>query len=410
MRRTAPAAAIAALLMAGRARAADVPITHGQAIARAASVAPDIAVARAREGIARAEVGIAGILPNPAVTVGTSTETAKLSVGVSVPLLVLGQRGAAVDAGWADVAATRIATEATQADVRAAVGHAFVALWRAQGLSVERERAASVARRLDDAVAGRVELGAAASVEGLRAHAARLLADAEARESARLIAAAASELGRWLRLEDGASLRAEGDPSVPSDAPSLPDMRARIDQGPDVRREHAEATAGEAHAVAERALVRPAIILDLGLDAWDPTLCPGASACADPPVNYRGLVGVEVPLLNQRGPYVDRAVASAAAARSRADAAHVRLAALLTTAYRTFEAWTESARVLGEGVVVAADAAAAATEESYALGRAPLVSVLDAEKARIEARLSLLDARAQQADAWIEVERAVGVR
>jgi cobalt-zinc-cadmium efflux system outer membrane protein len=410
MRRTAYAAAIAALLLQAPVRAADLPITHAQAVARAAAVAPDIAVGRAREGIARAEVGIAGILPNPALIAGSSTEGAKLSVAVSVPLVVLGQRRAATDAGWADLAASRVATEATEADVRAAVGHAFVALWRAQGLSAERDRAASVAGRLDEAVGGRVELGASASVDGLRAHAQRLLADAGAREAAQLVVAAASELGRWLRLEDAAALRADGDPLVPREPPSLSALREHISTGPVVRRERAEAHAAGAHAAAERALARPTITVEVGLDAWDPTLCPGPGSCTNPPVNYRGLVGVELPILNQRGPYVDRALATAAAARSREEAETTRLTAFLATAYRTFEAWAASARVLSEGVVAAADAAAAATEESYTLGRAPLVAVLDAEKARIDARLSLLDARAAQADAWIEVEHAVGVR
>jgi outer membrane protein TolC len=67
-----------------------------------------------------------------------------------------------------------------------------------------------------------------------------------------------------------------------------------------------------------------------------------------------------------------------------------------------------NARALADGVVPAAVAAEAAAEESYTLGRAPLVAVLDAEKARVDVSLSLIDARAQQADAWIEVEHAVG--
>ena len=67
---------------------------------------------RARgEAVARAEVGIAGVLPNPSVSAGTSTQTAKLSLGVSVPLVVLGQRGAAIEAGRAELATTRVETE-----------------------------------------------------------------------------------------------------------------------------------------------------------------------------------------------------------------------------------------------------------------------------------------------------------
>jgi cobalt-zinc-cadmium efflux system outer membrane protein len=400
-------AVVAVALVASGSRAADVAITFAQALDRAAQVAPDIAVAKSREEVARAEVGIAGVRPNPSLSAGTSTQAAKLSLGVTVPLVILGQRGAAIDAAHADFLTTRVDTEATVTDVRAGAGHSFVALWRAQETAGEKERAAAVTRRLEGAVSGRVDLGAAANVDGLRAHAERLRADADALQASQLVGAAASDLARWLGVDQGAALRADGAPPLPTDPPTLADLRARIESSPAVRRERADAHASDLRADRERALVRPALSVDLGFDAWDQTLC-GPNPCSNPPLNYRGALGIELPILSQRGPYIDRELALASAARTRESAERVRLVAALAAAYRTFSAWGESARALAGGVVPAADAAAAATEESYALGRAPLVAVLDAEKARIDARLSLLDARAQQADAWIEVQHAVG--
>jgi outer membrane protein TolC len=408
MRLSGGLAMLVVLATARPAPAAAISVTYGQALDRAARVAPDIATARMAESVAVAETGIAGLLPNPSVSGGTSSQTAKMSLTLSLPLLVLGQRGAAVAASRADLATTRVETEMARADVRALVAHAFVVLWHAQGASLERERAAQVSGRLEDAVRGRVELGAAATVDGLRAHAERLRAEAEAAQTRKLVGAAAGELAQWLGLE-GTDLRADGDPAVPAVLVPIAELRARLDENPVLQRERAATRAAETRADRERALVRPVVTVDLGLDAWDPTLCPGAP-CGNPPVNYRGGLSVEVPILNQRGPYVDRERAVAAVARTREGAARVRLMAALTAAYQVFEAWTASAHTLAEGVVPAADAAAAATEESYALGRAPLFAVLDAEKAGIDARLSLLDARTQQADAWIEVEHAVGMR
>jgi outer membrane protein, heavy metal efflux system len=409
MRLPGGAAMLVVLSVARGAPAAQVSVTYDQALERAARVAPDIAVARMAESVALAEAGIAGLLPNPSVSAGSSTQTAKLSLGLSLPLLILGQRGAAVEAGQAEVATTRVETEMAGADVRALAAHAFVVLWRAQATAIERSRAALVSRRLEEAVRGRVDVGSAASVDGLRARAELLRADAEALQTTQLVAAAASDLSRWLGL-DGVELRAEGEPTVPTTPAALGDLVARLEESPVLRRERAAAHAAEMRADRERALVRPAVTVDVALDAWDPTLCPGNAPCANPPVNYRGGLSFEVPILNQRGPYIDRERALASVARTREAAERVRLMAALTTAYRVFEAWSASARTLGEGVVPAADAAADATEESYALGRAPLFAVLDAEKAGIDARLSLLDARTQQADAWIEVERAVGTR
>jgi cobalt-zinc-cadmium efflux system outer membrane protein len=405
------AVATAAVLLASLgsgARAAETPISFSQAIDRASHVSPDIAVARAHEAVARAEVGIAGILPNPTLSVGTSTQTARLSVTASVPLLILGQRGAAVEASRADLATTQIDTEVATVDVRAGVAHAYVALWRAQGSAAEQAHTAAVVRHLEDAVAGRVDLGAAANVDGLRAHAERLRADANAQQAMQLVAAAGSDLGRWLGVEDGAELRAADAPPIPAQAPSLAALRERIGVTPALRRERADFNAAQARVARERALVRPQIVVDVGADAFDQTLCPNNGACDNPPVNYRGTIGVEVPLLNQRGPYIEREQANAAAAATREAAQRVRVTSALISAYRTFEAWDANARALAEGVVPAANAAAEAAEESYTLGRAPLVAVLDAERARIDANLSLLDARAQEADAWIEVEHAAG--
>lgn len=399
--------ALAVLSLGRPSFAAEQPISYAEALERANRLSPELRATRLKENVARAEVGIAGVLPNPSVTAGTSTQAAKISAGVSVPLLLFGQRGAAIEAGRADLATTEIDTNVAAVDVRAAAAHAYVALWHAQGMAVENERAAAVARHLEEAVVGRVELGAAPNVDGLRAHAERLRADAQAQQAERLVAAAGSDLGRWLGIDDGGDLRAKDAPPTPTSPPPVSELRARIEQAPAVRRERADATAAEARARRERALVRPLVTVDLGLDAFDQTLCPGNGPCSNPPVNYRGALTLEVPLLSMRGPYVERELANADAARARESAGRVRLATALMSAYRTYEAWSANAKALAEGVVPAATAAATAAEESYTLGRATLVAVLDAEKARIDASLSLLDARSQEADAWIEVEHSV---
>jgi outer membrane protein TolC len=58
--------------------------------------------------------------------------------------------------------------------------------------------------------------------------------------------------------------------------------------------------------------------------------------------------------------------------------------------------------------VPAAQAAAKATEEAYVVGRTPLLAVLDAERALVDARVSALEAQAARAQAWAGVEHALG--
>jgi outer membrane protein TolC len=87
----------------------------------------------------------------------------------------------------------------------------------------------------------------------------------------------------------------------------------------------------------------------------------------------------------------------------------VNASADLAVAYRTFEAVSARSVALGAGVVPAAEAAAKATRESYQLGRASLEALLDAERARIDARLTLLETLAARGNAWIDIERTLGV-
>jgi cobalt-zinc-cadmium efflux system outer membrane protein len=390
----------ALLLATGGARAEPiVAITYARALALARRDSFDLAAVREREGIARAEVGVAGTYPNPSVSAGTSTRAAKLSAGLSVPLLVLGQIGAAKDASRADVVTAQVDTEVASSDIRAATGRAFIALWLAARSATARTDAAAIAARLDDAVRARIEVGAAPELDGLRAHSERLRADAEAEEAERLVGAAGSDLGRWIGVEDGSMLRASDDPAVPVAPPLLAELLPRAAKGPAIRREDADASAAEARARRERVLVRPALVLDVGVDVAD----PGLSG-----TNYRAQLGVEVPLLNQRGAHVERELKAAAAARARSRAERHRITAELSSAYQRFTAISARTEALASGVLPSAEAAANATEEAYSMGRSALVAVLDAERARIDARLALLEARAGRAAAWVDVELALG--
>jgi outer membrane protein TolC len=391
--------AVAATLASAASAQQTLEVTIDQSVAMASRAAPDLAVARARENVARAEVGASGLIPNPSVFVETSTKTARLSAGLSVPLYVLGQRGASMDASRAELQTVRVESAITLTEVKTACAHSFVALWLAQRTAEARQEAAQVARRLDSSVQGRIEVGNAPEIEGLRTHAEALRADADAQEAEQMVAAAGSELGRWIAAPVGDVLRARGDPPAPDSTLPLNTLLAKVAESPAARRDEYDARAAEARASRERALVRPSLVVGLSVDTMDPTL-PGN--------NYHAMLGVDVPLFNQRGPLIDRETASAGAARARAQSARTRINAELVAAWRMFLATTARRKALAEGVVPAAEKAAVAIEESYAVGRASLVAVLDAERARIDARVSLIEARAANANAWIEIQSAMG--
>ena len=374
----------------------ELRLSAPEVLKRVRAFAPELLVARNRESIARADVGIAGVLPNPVISAATNTQVARLALGASLALPILGQRGATIAASRADLETAHIDVEVTWTDVRAAAGRAYVALWLAQERAAARREGSVIAARFDAAVASRVELGASPDVDGLRTRAERLRAEADAREADALVDAAASQLAFYLATNE--LVRADGEYVVPADAPPLPSLSARLDASPIVRRENSDARAAEARVSREKALARPTPVLDLGADIGDPTT---------PGTNYRAGIAIDVPILSQRGPQIDRERANAAAARSRASLELTRNRAGLSAAYHTFVGADARAKMLAM-VLVAADAAARATSESYQLGRAQLVAVLDASRTRLDTRLTLAEAIGTRALAWIDIERAIG--
>lgn len=374
----------------------ELRLSAAEALKRARAGAPDLRVARGRESIARADVGVAGVLPNPTISAATNSQVARLALGASLPLPILGQRGASIAASRADLETAHLDVEVTWTDVRAAAGRAYVALWLAQERAAARREGSVIAARFDAAVAARVELGASPDVDGLRTRAERLRAEADAREAEALVDAAASQLAFYLATNE--VVRADGEYAVPSDAPPLPSLAVRLDASPMVRRENSDARAADARVDREKALARPTPVIDLGADLGDPTL---------PTTNYRAGISLDVPLLSLRGPQIDRERAAAAAARSRASLELARNRAALTAAYHTFVGADARAKMLA-AVLVAADAASRATSESYQLGRAQLVAVLDASRTRLDTRLTLAEAIGTRAQAWIDIERAIG--
>jgi outer membrane protein, heavy metal efflux system len=380
----------------------EVRVSLDEALRASRRAAPDLLVVRARESVAHAEVSVAGVYPNPSVSAATSTAAAKLSGTVSLPLIVLGQRGAAIDAARADEATVALDTRVSWNDVRQATERAFAALWLSEGVAEARREAAGIEAALEESIVQRVDVGSAPQIDSLRVRAEKLRADADVLEASAHVAAAASELGRWMGVADGDTLRTAGVPVVPDAAPSLAALLAHLDASAPVRREQSDVHAAEARANRERALVRPALFLDLGFDALDPNVTPANAT------NYRAQLTVEVPLFHQRGAYIERERALGDVARARVQAARALATAELTASYRTFEAATARQSILADAVVPAARAAAKGTEEAYALGRVPLVAVLDAERAVVDARVSALQARAERAVAWADVEHAVG--
>jgi cobalt-zinc-cadmium efflux system outer membrane protein len=372
-------------------------VDYAEALALAGSRSPELVAARAREGIGRASVRVAGELPNPTMTVGTASELAKLSVDLSFPIPIFGQREAAIAAGSAELGVIRADTRVAASDSRWSAARAFVALWAAERVAEARHDAAKIAANVETAVVGRVDAGSAPELDRLRAHAERIRAEADAQDADAHVDAAGFELGRWVGLVD--ALHTRGDPDVPSATPTLETLRGGVADNPLLDREHRDALAALKRADHEKALARPLIVLSAGIGAFDPTI---------PAPDFHASIGLELPIISWRQPMVDRERASAIAADARREAERIRFATEVATAHRLLMAAAARASTLETAVVPAAEATAVASRDAYTLGHSPLIVVLDAERARVDSRLQLVLAKADRASAWIEIQHITG--
>jgi outer membrane protein TolC len=214
-----------------------------------------------------------------------------------------------------------------------------------------------------------------------------------------LVDASASELCVWIGLPLDERLRAADAPPIPQHPPTLAQLLAQLPQSPALQRAQLEIQAAEARVASERAQVRPALSLDLSAEYFDPTM---------PTANYIAQLGVEIPLFNRRGAMIERARWKTEGARYRFGAERKAKSSALLVAYRHFAAQARRRQTLLNGVLPAVRAAAQAAAESYGFGRTPLVSVLEARQASINAELDLVATEAAAAQAWIEVEHLLG--
>jgi cobalt-zinc-cadmium efflux system outer membrane protein len=374
-------------------------ISYAEVVRLSGIGASTVEAARADERAADADGRASGSYPNPSVVAGSSTQAARFTVGVSMPLVVFGQRGAALRAGQAAANVMHQATRASAADARASAKQAYVALWTTEQNAISLAQGARLALDLEATVQARVEVGSAPAMELLRARSERLRATMDAAVASELVDASASELCVWIGLPIETRLRAADLPPIPQQPPTLAQLLARLPQSPALQRAQLEIRAAEARVASERAQVRPALSLDLSAEYFDPTT---------PATNYIIQLGLDLPLFNQRGYMIERERWKIESARFRLGAERRVKSSALLIAYRNFAAQARRAQTLFEGVLPAVHAAAQAAQESYGLGRTPLVSVLEARQASINAELDLVATEAARAQSWVEVEHLLG--
>jgi cobalt-zinc-cadmium efflux system outer membrane protein len=406
--RQARALALSALSLScfGRsARAADEEraraVTFAEARAAAEAHAPEVTLSERRGDVARAQIDVVGALANPTVTALTARQTARVGVGMSLPLPLFGQRSTAVEAAQSDADAARLDVEAIRWEARLAGTLAWLDLWEAQQRARLLADAATDAARLATIADERFRAGSVPRVDVLRTAADRARAQDDAAFAGAAVPAAAARLAIVMGMGDRGRLDAAGRPGLADAVIDWPRLDALLAEHPALARDRAQAAAAAAHVRAERRQRWPIVTADVVVNLHDPTL-PGTDVI--------GGVSFDAPVLSLRGGAIARARAEQALAETTLALEQRRLAAQLADAYQRAQGSGARVRSLASDVLPALAEVRRMTEEGYRDGRIDLLRLLDAQRALLESRIAQVDAEATWERALADVERAAGVR
>ena len=120
--------------------------------------------------------------------------------------------------------------------------------------------------------------------------------------------------------------------------------------------------------------------------------------------------GVSIPLRTSRSGAgnVQAATARTSGARLHQDYLERTIPLEVASAYRRWRTASDSLQVLKSGVMDPSSANLSVIREAYKLGQLRLLDVLNEQRRLVDTQLAYIDAQADAARSWAEVERAVG--
>jgi cobalt-zinc-cadmium efflux system outer membrane protein len=393
--------AIAHVARAETVRLADV-------IERVAERGPEQAVAAAQLPIARAEVRTARMLPNPTLLLTGDRSEPIFSASLQLRLPIFGQRGAHVRAAERGVDQASRELTLQRWHLRHDARVAYYGVARADeevAISIEIE---ALSRHIHDMAKEKYQVGTGTRLDERQASLVHVRALQDVSDRRALARVARLDLARLEGVPEQ-TLGALAEPLERFGA--TPPLEALLDEArlahPELRAIQAERQAAAARAQAARADVRPAPLLEFGVELLEPATCgnPDGSRCVGP----RGALDFDLPVLNlNRGP-VERAEAEMHLAELKTQAAQVRIESAVRAVYESLTAAVARARFFDGEYVPNAASVEEMAREGFAAGRTGILPLIEAERAVLDARLGRTEALFAVQAARADLEEASGV-
>ena len=405
---------------------ADRGLSIEQLVAMALERSPVVLAARARIEAARGERIQSALRPNPSVMTDWREEVGgpdrQSMLGLSVPLDLFQRRGRTDVADQAIVIAEQEAAEVERALAARVRSQALKALAAARQLGLRVQIAATLAQ-FRDLVGARADSGAAPPLERDMADVEGRRADAEVFRQRAAVEAALAELRGLigLALDQPLLLRSglediERSRETPSRVPSGENLDELLRARPDVRVAEAQAAHASARGDLIRRQAKPEVSLTgaymrmntgfalFGLDAFGAQM-PIRSVFHNLSIGAT----VTLPWRDRRQGDIAAATAQTQVARHEVEARRIAASAEIESARFRVQHLEEALAIYGSGLRGLAVKNLEVVRQSYELGRATLLDVLNETRRYLDVETAYTDVLVDTLQARSDLASAMGV-
>jgi cobalt-zinc-cadmium efflux system outer membrane protein len=381
-------------------RSGGPPLTFQAAWQLATSRNLGLEAARRLKAIHEARVRIARQFQNPELAFDASRDTPHEAVTLSFPVELGGKRSRRIQLAQAEAAQAEVELRAEIRTLRRGLRQAFYGLVAADERVRLAEEVASLVERVRQVTQARFEEGAAPRLDVLTADlgVARARADVELARSSRTSAQA--ELNALLDRPAGETLEVAGSLS---DAARVPDLAAATALA---RTSNTDLLAAEQEAAVEER--RASLLRAERL----PTPTFSIGGVFDAPGEFRaglsGGVSLAVPLFNRNQGEIAEARAALLQIQAKRDAIRRSVENGVFAASARIDAQRRQVDAYRSTIVPAAAELASLAEESYRLGRNPVLALIEAQRALRDVRREYLQALLDLQSAVADLEEVIG--
>jgi outer membrane protein, heavy metal efflux system len=377
-------------------------LTLHRAIQRALNYSPALKAARLEIGAKRGEALQAGLRPNPEVALTAEDvgpdDLGEYTLEFAQAFDLGGKRVTRLRAAQLDTSVAWWEYEAARVQVATQAAQTFVDVLASQErLKVLRD-SVDVADRTKQAVAARVKAGSASPIELDRAEVsvARAKAAVEA-EEARLEGAKRRLATLWGSNTPNFG-DAEGELAKARTVPELGQVESYIERNPALAKWASEISRRYAVLEVERAKRVPDLKLSAGVRQLEEVDSPSLVAS----------VSIPLQVFDRNQGAIAAAQTRVAKAEQEAQAAQSELVSSLAGVLSDLEVAAAQLHSIEQNVLPATETAFERTRTGYAEGKFDLLSLLDAQRLVFEARLDLVNAKADFEKAKVRVEAIIG--